>query len=183
MLHPLDPDSPFPAHSLPLVGQVMDRDDPKKLGRVRVVVPGYLDEGSSWAKPLGLGGGANQNGTKFVPPVGAKVMLFFNCGDIDQPYYIGANAAETENNTGDDASPDVKSIETEEYVISIDERPESKSLTIHDKAGNGTIQMNGRDRSISIRALAQIDILCEGHINIQGLNTFIQGKQAGIGKL
>lgn len=183
MLHPKDPESPFPPEGLPLVGHVIDRDDPKRLGRVRVVVPGYINEGSAWALPLGLGGGANQHGTKFVPPIGAQVMLFFNCGDVDQPYYIGANAAASENNTGDDNDPDVRTIETAEYVISIDERPESKSLTLHDKAGGGSIQLNGVSRSISLRAVSQIDIEAEGFVNIRGLNVFVNGVQAGLGKL
>lgn len=177
-----DPDNPSDYYGL-YIGYVIDRDDPKGLGRVRVCIPGLIDEGTSWARQLGLGGGAAKNGTKFVPPLNAEVAVFFANGDIDQPYFLGGPPGLNEGNTGDDASPDVRTIETASYVISIDERPESKSLTLWDKESEDYIQMNGVARSIAIKATSQIDIKCAGFIRLDGLEVFINGVQAGLGKI
>ncbi len=66
-------------------GYVVDRDDPDGDGRVRVCVPGIIDERSAWARPRG--GGSKFWGFVAVPPKDADVLVQFINGDIDRPTY------------------------------------------------------------------------------------------------
>ncbi|HEU4405503.1 MAG TPA: phage baseplate assembly protein V, partial [Polyangiaceae bacterium] len=63
------------------IGYVTDRDDPERLGRVRLCIPGVLEPHSAWAWPLGTGGGGSKDcGFFAVPEVGAEVGVLFNQG-------------------------------------------------------------------------------------------------------
>jgi Type VI secretion system/phage-baseplate injector OB domain len=174
------PDTPY--YGL-YTGIVLERDDPLKLGRVRVQIPGLVDEGTAWALPLTFGGGTKQRGAIFTPPLGAEVGVLFRMGDIDQPYYLGGNLGVGEELTGTDGHPDAHAIETEHYVVLIDDRPESKSVTFLDKASGDCIQLNGVQRAITIKATSLVTIEAQGFIHINGLEVFINGIQAGLGKL
>ncbi len=65
-------------------GIISDRKDPEGLGRVRVQIPGIIDE-SAWCLPKGSGAG--QWGSNIVPPIGADVYIQFVNGNIDRPVY------------------------------------------------------------------------------------------------
>jgi hypothetical protein len=84
----------------PWRAQVSDVDDPKKLGRVKVVIPEVTDtaEHAEWAWPecAPTGAGAvdgNAYASLFIPPSGAWVWVEFLDGDRDQlvwkPGWIG----------------------------------------------------------------------------------------------
>ena len=65
-------------------GIIIDRDDPEGLARVRVQIPGIVDE-SAWCLPKGSG--AAQWGHNAVPPLGADVYIQFVNGNIDRTVY------------------------------------------------------------------------------------------------
>ncbi len=178
-----DPGNPSHAYYGLYTGVVMDRDDPEKLGRVRVQIPGLVEEGTGWALPLSFGGGMKERGSVFVPPQGADVGVFFRHGDIDQPYYVGGNLGRGEQLTGTEGDPDVRAIETETYVIVIDERLASRGLTLMDKRSGNVIQMNGVLGAITIEATTQVAIKSKGFVRIDGLGVFINGVAAGFGKV
>jgi hypothetical protein len=76
-------------------GYVVANNDPEKLGRVKVFVPGMFDEStdpelcSDWIMPIGNpGGGAGQVGLYAPPPVGANVVLIFVLGDLEEPRFL-----------------------------------------------------------------------------------------------
>ena len=72
------------------VGVVTKNDDPEKLGRVKVRIPGLVDPESAWAFPMGAPGGGSKRHGFFSPPVvGAEVCVFFHGGDPDHPWFIG----------------------------------------------------------------------------------------------
>lgn len=131
-------------------GDVVERADPLKLARVRVRIPGLIDEKSAWAWPMGtFGGGLKQRqGLKMVPKLGAEVSVFFKLGDLDHPYYLAGNwglpdvddaefnetpgggqsppiedaiDAEGEELSAEDA-PDVHVLETDSFLMIFDER-------------------------------------------------------------
>jgi hypothetical protein len=77
------------------LGFVRDRNDPAKLGRVRIHLPSLLgpenvpDHWSDWAYPMS--GGLN------IPPLDAPVVVFFEQGFVTHPFYthgwfVGSNA-------------------------------------------------------------------------------------------
>ncbi len=180
MLEAYTPDAPL--HGL-FVGIVTNVDDPAKAGRVRVRIPGVVDEGTAWAIPGSMGGGAPQRGVHWVPPVGAQVCVMFIQGDVDRPMYFGVQSLQGTFLTGTDGDPLAMALETEGYVIAIDDRPESKNLSIQDKASGNVIQLNGVDRSIAIKATSLVSIVSTGFVTIDGLEVFINGTQVGLGKL
>lgn len=129
-------------------GVVVANADPRKLGRVRVQIPGLIDGNakSAWALPLGqVGSGGTRRGLKMTPRRGDEVGVLFKQGDIDHPYYLtgnwgapkgvidtpgGGRALPDGNDELDEVGeeldaatlPDVEVFETDSFVVAFDER-------------------------------------------------------------
>lgn len=71
------------------MGKVVDRNDPDGRGRIRVQIPGVIDEQSAWAVPKG--GGSPRWGVVWVPPLDADVYVQFINGDQEHPVYEPAD--------------------------------------------------------------------------------------------
>jgi hypothetical protein len=64
--------------------EVVDDNDPQKLGRIKVKAPAvFPDPMTVWARPC------FSPGHFFVPPVGAKVWVEFEAGDTSYPLWVG----------------------------------------------------------------------------------------------
>lgn len=82
--------------SSPLNGQVVDNNDPKQIGRVKVRIQGVFEDSDAnslpWCYPMnpyGLGGRFNSSGFS-VPEVGSKLTIIFPYdNDVYFPFYIG----------------------------------------------------------------------------------------------
>jgi phage protein D/phage baseplate assembly protein gpV len=71
-------------------GVVSDVDDPARLGRVRVHLPGLSDNyETDWARMAQLMAGSG-HGAAFMPDVDDEVLVAFDQGDIRRPYVLGA---------------------------------------------------------------------------------------------
>lgn len=85
------------------IGNVIDNDDPKKLGRVRVQISVYADlaiEAIPWAAPLLASHGNSQDyGGLNVPEIGSQVRVTFPSRDYTAPYYSGAELNENTRTT------------------------------------------------------------------------------------
>ena len=70
-------------------GTVVQNDDPKKIGRVQVIVPDVSNVAlTSWAMPcLPISG--IQTGMFAIPPIGSGVWIEFEQGDPDYPIWVG----------------------------------------------------------------------------------------------
>lgn len=71
------------------MGRVVDRNDPDGDARIRVQIPGMIDERSAWARPKG--GGSRRWGFVAVPPLDSDVYVQFVNGDIERPVYEPAD--------------------------------------------------------------------------------------------
>ncbi len=71
------------------MGKVVDRSDPDLNGRIRVQIPGLIDDRSAWAIPRG--GGSPLWGVVAVPPIDADVYIQFINGNIERPVYEPAD--------------------------------------------------------------------------------------------
>jgi uncharacterized protein involved in type VI secretion and phage assembly len=72
-------------------GFVVDNQDPAKLGRLKLRVPGVLgpDVVTGWALPCTPYGGAADQGFLFIPEVDAGVWVEFEEGDLEFPIWVG----------------------------------------------------------------------------------------------
>lgn len=79
---------------------VENTNDPYKLGRVQIRIPGihglqpnqtyYLPNDSlPWARPASLNGAGNDVGQFIVPSKGTRVFVTFEFNDFDKPLYFG----------------------------------------------------------------------------------------------
>ncbi|MGW8375357.1 phage baseplate assembly protein V [Streptomyces sp. ODS28] len=76
-------------------GTVGDNNDPKGLGRLKVVVPDVLgDETCVWAVPAALLAGPGM-GISCIPPVNTGVWVEFEQGDPNYPVWTGTWRAST----------------------------------------------------------------------------------------
>jgi uncharacterized protein involved in type VI secretion and phage assembly len=159
------------------IGYVVNDADPQRLGRVTVCIPGLVEPESAWALPLGTGGGADRRGMFWAPDIGAEVGVLFKGGDVNAPYYLGANwglladertpevPEPVRTMTPADASK-VKALETEHYLVTIDDRPGTKSLCLQDKTSGDVIEIDGVKQGIRIKGSYAVSIQAEGIVDI-----------------
>lgn len=85
---------------------VKDVEDPRQLGRVRVLCRSvYGNDLSPWAMPCWAQAGNKGSGSYWVPPVDSIVWLEFEEGITEQPIYTGMTTAELNIGRRSDGSP------------------------------------------------------------------------------
>lgn len=166
-------------------GVVTRNDDPLKIGRIQFTIPGMIEPHSGWALPFTLGGGGEEHGIHFVPKVDSEVACWFNMGDPDEPRYLGGNPRARGGTSGlhervrsksaEDA-PKVKVIETERWVVILDDTTETPAMLLIDKVSEDGIEYNGLTRQMTISATTSITINSQGPITIDGLSVTIKGR-------
>ena len=186
-----------PRFFAPEFGHVVDDQDPKGLGRVRVSVPAiYPDEGGPWAWPFG--GGGNEDGIWNPPKPGSMVIVLFRGGDPQYPLYSRAHhpqgkepevvqLAKSEAVAEDVpvVSTQVRTVETRDWDITIDERPGRRLFRVRAKDlgsqnPDGTSLMIELDREAGVLALsapAGISIKTNGRLSLDGLVADIQDRE------
>ena len=164
------------------VGHVTDRKDPEQLGRVRVCVPGLLEPHSAWAWPLGtVGGGSKNRGFFAVPEEGAEVALFFNQGDVDQPYFLSAHWGKPngESEVPEEAQkdpPDNRVLATETFRLELDETEGSRRLKITNKKTDDYLEFDAEKNTITIQGTTAIRIKATGAISLDATHITIGGR-------
>ncbi len=169
------------------IGVVVARKDPKRLGRVRVRVPGLFEPASSWAYPLGMaGGGTTDEGTWWIPQMGSEVAIWLNRGDEDHPYYMPAQWGTGEPpEASDGGDPDVVVMSMGgAYQLIVDRRKATKGFKIVDKASNDNIlEFDGVTRQVQLSAVTGIQLLTTGQIDLKALLITINGVPVNLGKV
>jgi len=112
-------------------GEVLDVEDPKSIGRVKVKVPEVLgDVDSGWALPAFAVSG-DGSGIYAVPPVGAGVWVEFEAGDLSRPVWAGG--WHKDGGLPKDATP-------KKFVL---QTPGGHTLTLDDDGGKLEIKESG----------------------------------------
>ena len=164
------------------VGHVVDRDDPKGLGRVRVCIPGVLEPESTWAWPLGTAGGGSKNRGLFaVPERGAEVGVLFNQGDIDAPYYLaghwGRPGGDSEVPAEAQASPpDNRVLSTETFCVELDERIGRRRLQLTNRKTGDHIVFDAEANTVTLEGTTAVTIRATGAVRIEATQVFIAGR-------
>jgi len=109
-------------------GRVVDVDDPKSIGRIRVAVPEVLrDVESGWALPAFAASG-DAAGIFAVPPVDANVWVEFESGDPTRPVWVGGWFAE--GSVPGDATPKKLVVRTVAgHTVTLDDDEETVEIT------------------------------------------------------
>lgn len=170
---------------------VVDNNDPEKRGRIRVSIPGLIDDESNWALPRA--GGAPQFGANTVPPLGADVFVTFLSGRVDQPLWepgphgYGENFAEHE-------PPDVHVFGIGPFRLQIDVREGQKALYAYMVKEVGGVEeriveleVNYETNSarlfatsaLQIEAMGLVDLDCNGDVQIKGRKIMPTNKVVG----
>ena len=177
-------------------GVVVDNVDPDKRGRVKIRVPGILDDPSSdWALPVGNpGAGTSQRGWFDVPGIDSEVYVFFVGGDIDKPRFMtghwGIRNGESEvpedardamEEDGPEAADQVKTLQTNSFVMTFDEREGKERFYVKRKrdiegvddedldGGNALmIELDATNGTIAISAPSGIVLNTLGMVSFNG---------------
>jgi len=168
------------------IGEVVDRDDPEGIGRVRVRIPGLVEPASAWAFPLGtLGGGSDRRGFFSVPEKGAEVGVLFHQGDVDHPYYLcghwgkpdgQAEVPEPARGLPKEEAPQVRAFETGRFLFVFDDREGKEALVVKDKTSGDQIEFDGVGMGITIKATSALLLKADGVVNIEGASVQINGR-------
>ncbi len=164
------------------VGYVTRRDDPERLGRVRVCIPGLLEPESAWAWPLGtVGGGSKDRGFFAVPEQGAEVALFFNQGDMDAPYYLCAQWGKPNGQSEVPAeaqleSPDNRVFATQTFRIELDESQSGRRLQLTNKKTGDRLVFDAEENTVTLEATTALTLRAVGAISIEATQVTIAGR-------
>lgn len=72
-----------------VLGRVVDNNDPRGMGRIRIRYDWMLETPSAWARMTTPSAGGGR-GFMFMPEIGDEVLVAFENGDPERPYIIGA---------------------------------------------------------------------------------------------
>ena len=155
-------------------GTVADKKDPMKLGRVRIHIPGITpEEGGAWAFPINnVGAGAKQRGFFDQPSVGSDVVVWFEQGDIDHPYYGGGNfgTGEVPDEIAEgevDEQDQFKVYETARWRLKFDDREGKQEAHLEDKLNGNVVELDGVNHAVRIKGAAVVFIESPAQITLQ----------------
>lgn len=164
------------------IGYVTKRNDPEGLGRVRVCVPGLIEPESGWAWPLGtVGGGSKDTGFFAVPEEGAEVALFFNQGDVDEPYYLSAHwgkpagASEVPEEAQREL-PDNRVFSTKTFRIELDESSAQRKLRLTNKKTGDHLEFDAETNTVTLEATTALTLRAVGRIALEATEVTIAGR-------
>jgi uncharacterized protein involved in type VI secretion and phage assembly len=162
----------------PVVGLVVDNDDPEKLGRVKLRFPTLPGQDTSTWAPLSALGAGKDRGWYFLPEIDDEVLVMFEHGDIHRPIVLGALW------NGADAPPEQNGGKNERRVLV---SREGSRIVMDDAAGTITIEDGNRvgrivisDGKITLEAKSGDALLSAGSGALKALaaNVSIQGSQS-----
>jgi uncharacterized protein involved in type VI secretion and phage assembly len=165
-----------------VVGIVTNNQDPEKLGRVKVKYPWLSDsEESHWARMAALMAGKGR-GSFYLPEVDDEVLLAFEHGDVRFPYVIGMlwNGKDTPRYDNGDGKNDQRVITSrsghelifndndqqgkvtihtkKNHVITLDDSAGGEKISIVDKGGGNSIEIDSVQNSIAIKSGVKLTI-------------------------
>lgn len=154
-------------------GKVVERKDPKKLGRIRARIPGLAAK-TDWARPAGVRAAGPGLGEIDPPRLGAFVLVGFEAGERKAPFFFSGFWAAGETPPGhvvDEDGGDNAVFANEVIVIETDTRTASKGWRVKDRATDGAklqIDFDPVTNQVGITGTVGIRIQTTGAVRIKG---------------
>jgi hypothetical protein len=161
------------------VGTVFSVEDPEQAGRIQVTIPGICEPNSGWARPRGLFGSAKNLGLYGVPPEGSEVLVQFEAGDIDSPWYEPSGVAAGEMPPRIKGTLNKYGFGFGDLQFEVEIKDSGKSvLTIYSLAvpDSNQIILDAETNQITIQSLTGLNLSCVGQIDITAGLVTIQGR-------
>jgi len=151
-------------------GEIIDREDPLKLGRCKVLAYQVYHkigkENLPWAWPMFPS--SIQAGFFHIPPVGGTVWVMFEMGDPDHPVWANGwwgapnGANETPWEAFDGIKPNTHVWKSPAgHMVALDDRDGKQCLIIRDMNGN-IIKLNSAEKKLEVFMDGDIDAVATG---------------------
>lgn len=173
-----------------VIGTVVDLNDPEKLGRVKVKLPQYNDEQSTWARIASPMAG-RKRGFFFRPEVEDEVLVAHENGDHRRPYVLGAVWSKVDTpppGDNDETKNNWRFIVSRSgHTLKFDDTNGSEKIEIVDKSkslkitfdsssskiqieSNGDVEISAPQGTFKVSAKT-VDIEASGDVKLQALGT------------
>jgi uncharacterized protein involved in type VI secretion and phage assembly len=164
------------------IGIVSNINDPKHLGRVKVVLPWLGDQvETDWARLVTPMAGPDR-GFYFRPEVQDEVLVAFAHGNPEMPYVLGAlwNGTDKPPVSDPEAANDVRMIRSRAgSVLKFSDAQDDVRIEIADSSGSNMIVIRASENSITITAAGDVTITAgEGKLTLSGSSVAISAKTA-----
>jgi type VI secretion system secreted protein VgrG len=156
---PENTDPYFVKNTYHQMGRVIDNEDPKKLGRIKIKFGWMEDKAETpWIKVVSPYTNANA-GFYFVPAIDSRVLVGFEDGDVEKPYCLGSlydedvtpDSAHAGNY--DSSNAKIHAIRTQSgQTIELHDEGGSEKIRIYDTNGNNEITLDSANGEIKIKA-------------------------------
>jgi hypothetical protein len=160
-------------------GWVTSVDDPLQADRVRVYIPGICEPESAWARPRGYFGSGGAFGFFGAPPEGSEVLVQFEAGDIDYPWWEPARgaAAEAPEEVRGSLTKWLFSFGDVRMMFEATEDGAGKVRLYSARLpGQNEILLDGQTNTIEIRSLTKVKIEAVGLLELKAGLVTIQGR-------
>jgi uncharacterized protein involved in type VI secretion and phage assembly len=148
-----------------LTAIVLDTEDPEKLGRIRILLPGLsgdYDDQKLWARVVAPLAGEDR-GLCFLPEIDDEVLVAFAQGNISSAYVLGglwSSPKPPPEGAGIDGN-DLKMIKTRSgHTLLFNDHDGEELISISDKNGNCLEIATGEDR-ITIKSQSKLEIIAD----------------------
>lgn len=154
-------------HSEPQSATVIENNDPKGLGRIKVRFQWQQQGQTPWVRVLSAAGGG-EKGFFMIPEKGEEVVVDFEGGNPEAPFIIGATYNGKAKSSFGNAANDIKAIKTRSgNTIKLDDKTGSISVT--DKNGS-TMTMDGAG-NITVKSKTLVTIETSDKIELKATNS------------
>jgi uncharacterized protein involved in type VI secretion and phage assembly len=151
---------------------VHDRDDPRHLARIQVVVPSVFDgddaDSAVWARPC------LPYGHVFVPEVGDRVWVAFEGGDPSAPVWLGTWYPTDSLPESAAVTPPLRRLvrTSSGHEVLIDDAEGQERIVITD-AGGSTIELSAA--GVEVDAAADLVLKAAGTVTVEGATIVLKG--------
>jgi uncharacterized protein involved in type VI secretion and phage assembly len=150
----------------PQSATVIDNNDPKALGRIRVKFRWMQQGQTPWIRVVSSSGGGDK-GLFIMPEVGEEIIAEFEGGNAEQPFVIGSTYNGKAKSSYGNAGNDVKALKTRSgNMIVLNDA--AGSVTVTDKNGS-SMAMDGAG-NITINSKTLVTVKTDDHIIVDAPN-------------